>query len=222
MQIVSAQTGHSKSQFRHESSICIFGNVPEILTRIYDTHIKLCIYKRAISANVKKYAIFLQNTFHDFQLTQSVPLHQLNDLLIEALPQHRYRHYFLADVYTVSEMYTCLFGLQRRIRFRLRVLNKTMCPRFHTDNVPCRLITTYTGKGTEWLDRMASNRELLKTFNEKPVSADSIQRLDSGDIALLKGDKWEGSEGSGVIHRSPDLEANEVRLLLSLDVIRQQ
>jgi uncharacterized protein DUF1826 len=148
-----------------------------------------------------------------------VLLHQLNDLLSESLPQHRYRHYFLIGVFIVTEMYACLFGLQK-IGFRLRVLNKVMCPRFHPDKIPCRLITTYTGKGTEWLDCMASKRELLKTFNEKPVNSDSIQRLDSGDIALLKGDKWEESEGSSVIHRSPDLEANEARLLLSLDVIR--
>lgn len=125
MGIVSAKTGHSRSQFRSGPSVCIFGNAPEILTRIYDTHIKLCIYKRAINANVKKYAIFLRNTFHDFQLTQSVHLHQLNNLLSESLPQHRYRHYFLKDVYTVTEMYACLFGFQK-IRFRLRVLNKAM------------------------------------------------------------------------------------------------
>ena len=110
MQTRSAESGHSRSQFRPESSVCISGNEPEILTRIHDTHIKLCIYKRAISANVEKYAIFLQNTFHDFQLTQSVPLHQLNDLLSESLPQHRYRHNFLKDVYTVHcNRNVCMF-----------------------------------------------------------------------------------------------------------------
>lgn len=218
MEIVSAKTGHSRSQFRPESSICISGNAPEILTRIYDAPIKLCIYKRAIDANAKEYAIFLQNTFHDFQLTQSVPLHQLNDLLSESLPQHRYRHYFLKDVYTVTEMYACLFGLQK-IGFRLCVLNKTMCPRFHTDKVLCRLITTYSGKGTQWLDNRPNKVDPFKTLNQQPEGADSLQKLNSGEIALFKGDKWEGSEGSGVIHRSPDLDVDEMRLLLSLDII---
>lgn len=199
-----------------QAYIYISGNAPEILTRIYDTYIKLCIYKRAINADAKEYAIFLQNTFHKFQLTQRVALHKLNDLLYRSLPQHQYRQYFIEDVLTVTEMYACLFGLHQ-IGFRLHALNKTMCPRFHTDKVPCRLITTYSGKGTEWLDCMVKKPELLETFNKNPVNPESIQRLNSGDIALFKGDKWEGNENLGTIHRSPALSASEARLLLTLD-----
>ncbi|MDR4515658.1 DUF1826 domain-containing protein [Nitrosomonas sp.] len=221
MEIVSAKTGHSKSQLRPESSVCISGNAPEILTRIYDTHIKLCIYKRTMSANVKDYAIFLKNTFHTLLLTQIVSLHNLNDLLCVSLPEHQYRQSFIEDVYTVVEMFACLFELQQ-IGFRLCVLNKTMCPRFHTDRVPCRLITSYSGKGTEWLDCMTYSSNFLEALNQKPENSDSVQRLNSGDIALFKGDKWEGHEHSGVIHRSPDIDAEEMRLLLSLDIIHQK
>ena len=46
-----------------------------------------------------------------------------------------------------------------------------------------------------------------------------IQHLSEGDIALLKGDEWEGNEGFGVIHRSPSLNDNETRLLLTLDFV---
>ncbi|MBX3628503.1 MAG: DUF1826 domain-containing protein [Nitrosomonas sp.] len=200
------------------SSICISGYAPGILTRIYDADIKLCIYRRAISVDVKAYAVFLQNTSHDFQLTRAVHLHELNGLLGAALPQHFYRQSFIKDVYMVVEMYACLFE-SRQIGFRLCVLNKTMCPRFHTDKVPCRLITTYAGKGTEWLDCMANKPDFPEILDQIPGSADSVQRLGSGDIALFKGDRWEGIEGSGVLHRSPDLDEDEMRLLLSLDII---
>ncbi|HNP25192.1 MAG TPA: DUF1826 domain-containing protein [Nitrosomonas sp.] len=224
MEIVSAKTGHSMSQLRPESSVCISGNAPEILTRIYDTYIKLCIYKRAISTNVKEYVIFLQNSFHDFQLTQIVSLHELNGLLCASLPQHQYRQDFLEDVFTVTEMYACLFGLGQ-VGFRLCVLNKTMCPRFHTDKVLCRLVTTYQGVATEWLPYQVVNREKLSAGSDGQPDRQSglfnnqhdIQQLSCGDVALLKGELWEGNENAGLVHRSPAMLAGESRLLLTLD-----
>lgn len=206
----------SSRQSRPDSSICITGYAPEILTRIYQTPIRLCIYKRMMGTDVKEYAIFLKNTFHAFQITQIVSLQKLNDLLCLSLPQHQYRQSFINDVYTVTEMFACLFGLHR-VGFRLCVLNKAMCPRFHADNVPCRLITTYSGTGTEWIDGMTSKSVSPGTLNQNLESADSIKRLDAGDIALFKGNKWEGDEDSGVIHRSPAVD--DMRLLLSLDII---
>ncbi|SET23786.1 Protein of unknown function [Nitrosomonas marina] len=211
----------SSNRSRPDSSISITGHAPEILTRIYDTHIKLCIYRRTMNTDVKDYANFLKNTFHTLQLTQIVSLHNLNDLLCASLPQHQYRQSFINDMHTVMEMFACLFELNQ-IGFRLCVLNKTMCPRFHTDKVPCRLITSYAGKGTEWLDCNAYSTNFIEILNEKPGYSDSVQRLNSGDIALFKGDKWEGNENSGAIHRSPDIDADETRLLLSLDIIHQK
>jgi hypothetical protein len=44
-----------------------------------------------------------------------------------------------------------------------------------------------------------------------------IGQIASGDVALLKGEKWHGNEGFGLIHRSPQLAAGERRLILTLD-----
>jgi len=44
-----------------------------------------------------------------------------------------------------------------------------------------------------------------------------IQQLKRGDVALLKGEKWLGNEGFGLIHRSPHPAPGERRLLLTLD-----
>ena len=46
-----------------------------------------------------------------------------------------------------------------------------------------------------------------------------IQRLESGDVALLKGELWPDNEGLGLVHRSPNASDENKRLLLSLDVI---
>ncbi|MNJ05207.1 hypothetical protein D3C73_1663800 [compost metagenome] len=46
-------------------------------------------------------------------------------------------------------------------------------------------------------------------------AVDNIQRLQAGDVAVLKGEKWQGNEGAGLVHRSPS--GHQRRLLLSLD-----
>jgi len=57
---------------------------------------------------------------------------------------------FIADVSWLISAFACLLGA-RRIGVRLRLLDKAMCPRFHVDHVPVRLITTYAGIGSQWL-----------------------------------------------------------------------
>ena len=46
---------------------------------------------------------------------------------------------------------------------------------------------------------------------------EDIKQLSSGDVALLKGEGWEGNEGAGLVHRSPSLASGGKRLLLTLD-----
>ena len=102
-----------------------------------------------------------------------------------------------------------------------------MCPRFHVDWVPCRLITTYLGVATEWLPHNDADRSKLGTGNMgKPDelsdlfdSSSAIKQLNCGDIALLKGEIWENNEGAGLIHRSPQLSGGSRRLLLTIDFI---
>ena len=102
-----------------------------------------------------------------------------------------------------------------------------MCPRFHVDRVPCRLLTTYLGVATEWLPHHNADRSRLGIGNQGKPDEESgimnsdkdIKYLNQGDVALLKGEAWEGNEGSGLIHRSPTLDSNSRRLLLTIDFI---
>lgn len=123
---------------------------------------------------------------------------------------------FLADVAWLVRAYACLLDA-RRIGLRLRALDKAMCPRFHVDHVPLRLITSYAGVGSDWLEEGAMPRSGLGQPSAEPQDARLIQRLDSGHVALAKGEKWQGNEGRGLIHRSPQPPAGQRRLLLTLD-----
>ena len=102
-----------------------------------------------------------------------------------------------------------------------------MCSRFHVDNVPCRLVTTYAGCSTQWLPQHSVDRTKLgKGSNGLPDelsgvyrSAEDIQQLNNGDVALFKGARWEGSKQIGLVHRSPTPKPGETRLLLTLDFV---
>jgi hypothetical protein len=93
--------------------------------------------------------------------------------------------------------------------------------------VPCRLVTTFCGIGTQWLPNNKVNMSKLghgsggKSDEESGLIREKVdvQSLVCGDVALLKGDTWEGNEGSALVHRSPALKVGEYRLLMTLDFV---
>lgn len=125
------------------------------------------------------------------------------------------------------DLFCRLFELST-VEVNLTVINDVMCPRFHTDRVPCRLITSYCGPATEWLPHSVVDRSKLGRGNNGLPdhlsglysAEDDIRQLDSGDVALLKGTLWAGNEDSGQVHRSPAVRPGEKRLLLTLDFAR--
>lgn len=123
---------------------------------------------------------------------------------------------FIADVSWLVEVFACLLDA-RRVGLRLRSLSKPMCPRFHVDNVPLRLISTYSGAASEWLEEGGMDRSRLTQPQAEPWDARHARQLKAGWVALAKGEKWQGNEGAGLIHRSPMPLPGERRLLLTLD-----
>jgi hypothetical protein len=71
------------------------------------------------------------------------------------------------------------------------------------------------GVGSQWLKEGAMAREHLAHPAAEPISAP--QQLQAGSVALFKGERWEGNEGRGIIHRSPPVPTHQARLLMTLD-----
>ena len=106
-----------------------------------------------------------------------------------------------------------------RVGVRLETLNGPMCPRFHVDHIPCRMLITLSGVGTEWI----SNNDVdwvvfddLETMAPPVQENRQIRRLTTGHWSLLKGGAWQ-DHFRGVVHRSPHGVGE--RLLLALDPI---
>ncbi|MGT0150262.1 DUF1826 domain-containing protein [Vibrio metschnikovii] len=130
------------------------------------------------------------------------------------------------DIAMIVDMFCCLFDVQE-VRVRLTILDKPMCPKFHVDHVPCRLVTTYAGSATQYwvakgLDRTKLGAGSLGQADDCSglfAKESIIHQMVTGDVALLKGSGWEGNENNGLVHRSPAYIPNERRLLLTIDFV---
>jgi hypothetical protein len=197
------------------------GETPQALARILDDDVNLAIWQRQLPMHIADFGRLLLSL--NEPLAESLSLEIANEdsepNLHELAPGFRdlegYEG-FIADVSWLVRAFACLLGA-KRIGVRVRVLDKAMCPRFHVDHVPVRLITTYAGVGSQWLKEGAMDRRRLSLPAAEPTDDSLIQQIGSGAVALLKGEKWHGNEGFGLIHRSPPLKPDERRLILTLD-----
>ena len=199
----------------------VCGETPQIMTRILDEDVNLAIWQRQLPVHIVDFGALLLSL--DEPLADAIVLEMADE---KAQPNLRglaarfndLEGYagFIADVSWLVSAYACLLGA-KRIGLRLRALDKAMCPRFHADHVPVRLITTYAGIGSQWLEEGVMDRRQLGQPQAEPTQSALIQQVNAGEVALLKGEKWQGNEGAGLIHRSPALAPGERRLILTLD-----
>ncbi|MHC8323164.1 DUF1826 domain-containing protein [Pseudomonas sp. GB2N2] len=208
--------------FKLRPLICqVEGETVQTLAQILDDGVNLAVWQRQPPAHIADFASLLLSL--NEPLAESLVLELPGDDcepdlhgLASGFTDLEGHEAFIADVSWLISAFACLLGA-RRIGVRLRVLDKAMCPRFHVDHVPVRLITTYAGIGSQWLKEGAMDRRQLSQPEAEPVDNSLIQQIGSGDVALLKGEKWHGNEGAGLIHRSPPLAPGERRLILTLD-----
>ncbi len=195
----------------------------DVLTEIYREEINIAIWQRELEHDVKASINDFLNTNPRFHKVITLPSKNLSSAIANSLGKVSYAE-LNQDIAELVDMFSYLFDL-KRVGFRLVALDKAMCPKFHVDKVPCRLICTYQGKATEWLPHSSVDRAKLGNGANGVADSESglfrfghdIQMLKSGHVALLKGESWYGNDNAGLVHRSPALSHNDNRLLLSLD-----
>lgn len=203
---------------------CRMDHNPAVMAEIYQASINLCIWQRQLSTSVIDYVDWLLKNTSKRELRIVAESDDVIAIILKALPAHAGLSALASDVNLLATMFTDLFDL-KRVGLRLSIIDKTMCPRFHTDHLPCRLITTYAGSGTQWLPEYAVDRSKLGQGADSLPDASSgiyshsnnIEQLSAGDVGLLKGSGWLGNEEHAIVHRSPEIAAGEKRLLLTLD-----
>ncbi len=209
---------------------------PAVLARIYEDAVSIAIWQRHLQQDLQGYLNELMQKSKTIALKLSGSPEQLMEEIQHVFPPAIISEQdscisaaaFYGDIHQVLEMFSCLFDA-KVIGLRINTLEHAMCPRFHTDNVAIRLITTYYGVATEWLPHKLANRTALGTALASQIntpgaittSEQHIQRMTAGDVALFKGELWAGNEGRGIIHRSPALSVEQPkRLVMTCDLMQ--
>lgn len=116
------------------------------------------------------------------------------------------------DIAEMAELY-CSIIKDTAVDVRIEFVTTDSCRKWHADYVTARLITTYVGTGTQWLegadaDRVKQGLEPLR-----------INTLGAGDVGVFKGRLIEGEPA---IHRSPPIAGTgEKRLLVVLNPLTE-
>ena len=187
---------------RRVSSCSVVSDSHMVFPEIFEANTSVAIWQRERSLRIEQYfkdnfaslAINIRGVF---------ALDNLQTELEQTLPEHIYRDDVIDDIFLLSDLITCLFHCEN-VGLRLTPLQKAMCPKFHVDNIPVRLVNTYLGEGTEWLPIDAQSEH-------------SIHQMEPFSVGLLKGKAWEGHEHMAARHRSCQVAPKSQRVLLTLD-----
>jgi len=109
----------------------------------------------------------------------------------------------------------------KRTKLKIEIVKTDMCRLFHVDNFRQRLLCTYLGPGTEWLNNSNVNRSALGKGCNQNIVKDivKVNKANEFDVLVLKGSKY-GNQHPGVVHRSPPIEKQGItRVLLKVEEI---
>lgn len=196
------------------------------LSAIYESDINICVVKRSVDSALDNFINTLLPTKNEVSFVENIKPSEFDfsHLIKNAEHLPGYRD-FCMDVGRLAVIFSDLFDL-KRVGLRLRTLDKPMCPRFHVDSVTCRLVCTYGGMGTEWLEDVyvdhvklgSASAGLMDEHSGLILDPDAAHIMPTYAVGLLKGNAWEGNEQHGAVHRSPQFnQALPRRLLLTLD-----
>lgn len=176
-----------------------FDDDPQVLAEVLREGVNLAVWTRRLSPALRDFAAALVRNRPGLALSQTLEMEEerlpVLDGLLDA-QQLPGQTDFLDDLGWLVEAFSCLTGA-RRIGLRLRVLDKPMCPRFHVDHVPLRLVTTYQGAASEWLDEsgldvgcLAERRPKLSTNSLStacPRATWRCSRANAGRVTKVPG-----------------------------------
>ncbi len=190
-----------------------------VLEAIHEPGLDLAIWRRALPASLQAWLEDLENADTHLDLHLLAHPDDLRRALADGLtaqdvPSDGAFDAFIADIVDVARHFHRLASHSRAepVDIRLETVFDNACAKFHRDKVQARLLTTYWGRGTQWVSHMHRDDALrLQTAFDGP-----LEHLSPGDVAIFRGD--DAVDGAGVVHRSPPIAGTgETRLLLCVN-----
>jgi hypothetical protein len=184
---------------------------PAILGAIAEPAVTLSLWTRRLPSEVATAAARIAAA--DFAgLRVTLPLDGLAEALPSALAGVGVAEPALAaDMLDLARLFAD--GMRTAaVDIRLDRITNDACRKFHADYVTARLITTYHGPATQWLDQPSA----AALAAGAAIDALTVRALATGDVACLKGRTGAGE--AALVHRSPPIAGTgRTRLVLVLN-----
>lgn len=193
----------SQSVSRASSEVGVF-------VSIKNADVNLAIWERPSPADVIQ---LLRDDLRDLRFNCTLDVLEMR--LVDELGDGGYdtgpqREYLIKDIAELAHRFCDLMETDE-VEVRLEVVTTDACRKFHGDYVKARLITTYLGEGTQWLEEADVARVSLGL---EPLE---IKQLGAGDVGIFKGKL---ATERPAIHRSPPIGSmGEKRILLVLNPV---
>ena len=187
----------------------------EGLADIKETDTELVIYRRTLASGLNDWIQELSPSvlphLRIFAAPEDVPS-ALNPMLDACgMPKNSMRKLLISDITELAFAFSQITE-SKRVDLRLEHIKNDACWRFHIDYVEVRLLTTYLGATTEWVQPAYANQAI----KQQRKFLGPLEHLDINDVAIFKGKS--SSQTNGIVHRSPPLAGTGVsRLLLALN-----
>jgi hypothetical protein len=217
MQLDTIKTYNSKSVKRS------INDLDEILSPACN----MAIWKRPLSPAPQAIQELVDSSFQALQFvydrSQSIEL--VGAYFDEHLDLKSHDAYFLCeDFMNIAKKFVSLCSDQS-IGIRLERVTNDNCKAFHVDFLSLRLLCTYHGPATDWVDNSNVNRKYLgKNRNDLVIKNESlIKSFKTNWVGVLKGENYADNKGKGVVHRSPQISTLEKadRILLRMDTLER-
>ena len=194
----------------------------EVFLELADPAVNLAVWSRQPDLATRLWLESLLPTLATTEVFASAQRDTFDGLaLVRSLPEHPLRQRLADDISHLTRTLVRSLppgwsdGNRVHVKSSFGPVRDDQCRKFHVDWVVLRLLTTWVGPGTEWLDDADVDRRHVGASACCPDDAnkaivrrpDAIRRAHAGEVLLMKGEAWPGNSGRGVVHRSPPIEA---------------
>ena len=193
----------------------VFTDLRQKLSEIRKSGVQMAIWQRRLSADLQAWLELLDVAcLPDFRILvrPSDLKSALGELLNEcSMPDDEMRLTFVEDIDKLVSLFAEITR-KEYVDVRLQSIDNDACWKFHRDTVKMRLLTTYVGPSTEWVNQRDAEEAL---FNQKDYQG-LIERFHQHEVGIFKGSEYD--DGNGIVHRSPPIAGTDCnRLLLCLN-----
>jgi hypothetical protein len=191
-------------------------DTPRMFNRIHSPLNELIVWRRRLDSRLAPWLASMPVANLPSGRLDVAPRHvgQMLDEMFQAsgTPDDAMRVHFRADLVHLTRLFADVMEIAS-VDFRLEAIHGNACWKFHRDCVQARLLTTYCGPGTQWVEPAFAQ----KALDEQRDYRGPIEEFQLHDVGLFKGEY--APPASGIVHRSPPVAGTgRVRLILCLNL----